>query len=337
MSAPRRPERRSPRSLAVAGERLLAPEARFFAAANPLGFILFRRNCSTPDQVGTLVASLRDCLRASRRAGPDRPGGRPGGAARAARLAPLSGRRRDRGTARSAGATGGAARCPADRRRPRTARHFRRLPAGARSAGIRGRSGDRRPRLRLRPRPGRGSRPGGLRRPSRRRRAAGLEAYPWSRARPRRQPSRPADRRDPPSAVVGHRFCAVSRLGPDALGDDRPYYLHDHRSHRPGDVVAAGHRRGDPQGDRVRRRARFRRSVDAGAGGQPRRAGAAGARRRLRPGAALQRRPCRDGGDCCRGAAAHRRGGGAARPRRGAARARPRLSTGRKRSAASIL
>jgi beta-N-acetylhexosaminidase len=45
------------------GERLLAPEARFFAAANPLGFILFRRNCGTPDQVRALVASLRDCLR----------------------------------------------------------------------------------------------------------------------------------------------------------------------------------------------------------------------------------------------------------------------------------
>jgi beta-N-acetylhexosaminidase len=45
-----------------AGERLGATEARFFAAADPLGFILFRRNCRAPDQVRELVASLRDCL-----------------------------------------------------------------------------------------------------------------------------------------------------------------------------------------------------------------------------------------------------------------------------------
>jgi beta-N-acetylhexosaminidase len=45
-----------------AGERLGAAEARFFAAADPLGFILFRRNCRAPDQVRALVAALRDCL-----------------------------------------------------------------------------------------------------------------------------------------------------------------------------------------------------------------------------------------------------------------------------------
>jgi beta-N-acetylhexosaminidase len=45
-----------------AGERLSAAEARFFAGADPLGFILFRRNCRAPDQVRGLVASLRDCV-----------------------------------------------------------------------------------------------------------------------------------------------------------------------------------------------------------------------------------------------------------------------------------
>jgi beta-N-acetylhexosaminidase len=45
-----------------AAERLGAAEARFFASADPLGFILFRRNCRTPDQVRRLVASLRDCV-----------------------------------------------------------------------------------------------------------------------------------------------------------------------------------------------------------------------------------------------------------------------------------
>jgi beta-N-acetylhexosaminidase len=45
-----------------AGEVLSAAEARFFAGADPVGFILFRRNCRAPDQVRELVASLRDCL-----------------------------------------------------------------------------------------------------------------------------------------------------------------------------------------------------------------------------------------------------------------------------------
>jgi beta-N-acetylhexosaminidase len=44
------------------GERLTGSERDFFAAADPVGFILFRRNCSSPAQVRDLVASLRDCL-----------------------------------------------------------------------------------------------------------------------------------------------------------------------------------------------------------------------------------------------------------------------------------
>ncbi len=45
-----------------AGERLGAAERRFFAEADPLGFILFRRNCREPGQLRDLVASLRDCV-----------------------------------------------------------------------------------------------------------------------------------------------------------------------------------------------------------------------------------------------------------------------------------
>ncbi len=41
---------------------MTAEERRFFGDADPLGFILFRRNCATPDQARALVASLRDCL-----------------------------------------------------------------------------------------------------------------------------------------------------------------------------------------------------------------------------------------------------------------------------------
>ncbi len=42
-----------------AGPSLSAAEASFFRAANPLGFILFARNCQEPQQVRDLVAALR--------------------------------------------------------------------------------------------------------------------------------------------------------------------------------------------------------------------------------------------------------------------------------------
>ncbi|MFN4090641.1 MAG: beta-N-acetylhexosaminidase [Alphaproteobacteria bacterium] len=48
--------------LGCAGEALTAEERRFFADADPLGFILFRRNCTAPDQVRALVDQLRDAV-----------------------------------------------------------------------------------------------------------------------------------------------------------------------------------------------------------------------------------------------------------------------------------
>lgn len=42
-----------------AGPSLSDDERRFFAEARPLGFILFARNCETPDQVRALVTGLR--------------------------------------------------------------------------------------------------------------------------------------------------------------------------------------------------------------------------------------------------------------------------------------
>ncbi|HZU89121.1 MAG TPA: glycoside hydrolase family 3 N-terminal domain-containing protein, partial [Stellaceae bacterium] len=48
--------------LGCAGERLDAAERDFFAAAEPLGFILFRRNCGNPAQLRDLVAALRDSV-----------------------------------------------------------------------------------------------------------------------------------------------------------------------------------------------------------------------------------------------------------------------------------
>jgi beta-N-acetylhexosaminidase len=48
--------------LGCSGEHLTASERDFFGAANPVGFILFRRNCSSPEQVRDLVGSLRRCV-----------------------------------------------------------------------------------------------------------------------------------------------------------------------------------------------------------------------------------------------------------------------------------
>jgi beta-N-acetylhexosaminidase len=48
--------------LGCAGPQLLESERDFFADADPLGFILFERNCRTPDQTRELVESLRACV-----------------------------------------------------------------------------------------------------------------------------------------------------------------------------------------------------------------------------------------------------------------------------------
>jgi beta-N-acetylhexosaminidase len=59
-------EPRSGRPLAIvlgcAGERLTADEKRLFADADPLGFVLFRRNCVDREQVRALVAECRACV-----------------------------------------------------------------------------------------------------------------------------------------------------------------------------------------------------------------------------------------------------------------------------------
>jgi beta-N-acetylhexosaminidase len=58
------PHDKPPRAvvLGCAGERLTPEEGRLFAAADPLGFILFRRNCRTRDQLRELVGQLRRCV-----------------------------------------------------------------------------------------------------------------------------------------------------------------------------------------------------------------------------------------------------------------------------------
>ncbi len=56
MSDPARP---SAIIYGCAGTSLLDEERAFFANINPLGFILFARNCEDPEQVTTLVNDLR--------------------------------------------------------------------------------------------------------------------------------------------------------------------------------------------------------------------------------------------------------------------------------------
>lgn len=48
--------------LAPLGPELAPREAAFFRAADPWGFILFQRNCETPEQLRRLTASLRDAV-----------------------------------------------------------------------------------------------------------------------------------------------------------------------------------------------------------------------------------------------------------------------------------
>jgi beta-N-acetylhexosaminidase len=55
---------KAPRAIlfGCAGETLSAAEQAFFAEADPLGFILFQRNCREPGQVRALVEEFRGCV-----------------------------------------------------------------------------------------------------------------------------------------------------------------------------------------------------------------------------------------------------------------------------------
>ena len=58
------PEPAAPRAaiFGCAGTTLAAEERAFFRDADPIGFILFQRNCESPDQLRRLVADLRDTV-----------------------------------------------------------------------------------------------------------------------------------------------------------------------------------------------------------------------------------------------------------------------------------
>jgi beta-N-acetylhexosaminidase len=55
---------KTPRAIVLgcAGERLSSDEIRLFAASDPFGFVLFRRNCRDPDQLRALIGEMRDAV-----------------------------------------------------------------------------------------------------------------------------------------------------------------------------------------------------------------------------------------------------------------------------------
>ena len=62
--------------LDATGPRLTADEKRFFAKADPFGFILFQRNIDTPDQVRALCAEMRSAVGRNAPITIDQEGGR---------------------------------------------------------------------------------------------------------------------------------------------------------------------------------------------------------------------------------------------------------------------
>ncbi len=107
-----------PAFLGLAGPVLGEAERSFFRAADPAGYILFKRNCVDRAQLRALTDDLRALVGARRSADPDRSGRRPGAAHGAARMAQAARRRVVRQTVREGarlGDGGGAAQRAGDR------------------------------------------------------------------------------------------------------------------------------------------------------------------------------------------------------------------------------
>ena len=174
----------------AAGLALSADERAFFRDADPWGFIIFKRNVETPDQLRALTDSMRESVGRDAPILVDQEGGR------VQRLGPPHwpkyppGRRLRRAlrTRHRGGSAGRLARRAADRARSARGGYRRRLPADRRRAGERGRSRDRQPGLRNDARAGCRDRRRGRRGLARGRRAAGAQAHPRTWARDRRQP-----------------------------------------------------------------------------------------------------------------------------------------------------
>ena len=285
--------------LGLQGTSLSGEERAFFRDVAPWGFILFKRNVESPDQVRALTASLRECL--GRTDAPiliDQEGGR------VQRLGPPHWPKYPPG--RAYGTLKG--NDPLLRRE--IARLGARLLADDLSAlGI---NVDCVPVLDV-PTPGAhdiiGDRaygedvatvaslgPRRRRGPDRRRRPAGDQAYPRPRPSRRRQPFGPAGGRRASGQPRGPRFRTLPGPLGHADGDERPRCLHGPRRQASGHHFANGDFQGHPRLDRLFRPADDRRPFDEGPGRRFRRAGAGCPGRRLRHGPALQWRHGRDEG-----------------------------------------
>ncbi|CCC99797.1 protein of unknown function (plasmid) [Azospirillum baldaniorum] len=200
----------------AAGTALTTDERAFFRDADPLGFILFRRNCDTPEQVRALVAEMRAAVgRADAPVLIDQEGGRVAPHAPAA-LAGLSADarvRRPRGPRRCRRAGGRPDQRPAAGADAGGLRRDGGLRPGLRRAGGGCPRHHRRPRLLRRSGPCGRSGAGDLRGADGRRRAAGRQASarPWPGLH--RQPRRAAGCGRPARCAGGHRLRALPRPG----------------------------------------------------------------------------------------------------------------------------
>ena len=242
--------------LGCAGEELSSDESRFFSEADPLGFILFRRNCVSPAQVRRLVDALRGSVgRADAPVLIDQEGGRvarlrppywrryPSAAQIATLPDPFAGEAARLGArliADDLAAIGITVDCLPVLDLP--------VDGADQVIGDRAYGGD----------PERVVPPcrRGLRRPPRWRGAAGSQTHSRSRPRSRRQPLRlPGGRGSRTRCChrpISRRFGA---LAGNALGDDRSYRLPRDRPRGAGDVFPHRHRRNHSRRDRFRRRA----------------------------------------------------------------------------------
>src|SRR5258707_8647925 len=86
------PEMSKPRAaiFGCAGPMLAPDERAFFRTEDPLGFILFQRNCVEPEQLRRLVVDLRDSIGRRDAPGPIHQEGGGGGPPRPPPRPPLS-------------------------------------------------------------------------------------------------------------------------------------------------------------------------------------------------------------------------------------------------------
>ncbi len=240
----------------AAGLALSADERAFFRDADPWGFIIFKRNVETPDQLRALTDSMRESVGRDAPILVDQEGGRVQrlGPPHWPKYPPGAALRRTLRAGRGGGSAGRLARRAADRARPLRGRHRCRLPAARRPAGERGRSRDRKPGVRTDAGAGCRDRRSGRRGIARGRRAAGAQAHPGAWARDRRQPPRAPGREHGPRDATVNRFRRVPPARQTSFGYDRACCVYRDRPRRARHHFSHNGARSDSRSHRIRRR-----------------------------------------------------------------------------------